>query len=142
MEATNLSAAMTSYQSATLQWVVPYIAYDQEFYTVRYSINTSLFNQATAQVSGVSDLSQNNTVLTVQLTGLTHNTTYYYQVISSNSHGSTESAVASFLTVPLRELIIHVLHGYIHVPLLPSTFFGYIILYTFCCEYQRIWGRC
>ncbi|HLP62913.1 LamG-like jellyroll fold domain-containing protein [Flavobacterium sp.] len=62
---------------------------------VKYGLtDTSLTNQ----VTGGSATGSTNTPATGYLTGLTPNTTYYYQIEATNSIGTTASPVGSFTT--------------------------------------------
>lgn len=62
---------------------------------VKYGLtDTSL----TSQVTGGSATGSTNTPATVNLSGLTPNTTYYYQIEATNSIGTTVSPIGSFTT--------------------------------------------
>lgn len=62
---------------------------------VKYGLtNTALSSQAT----GGTATGSNNTATSAYLTGLTPNTTYFYQVEATNSIGTTQSPVGSFTT--------------------------------------------
>ena len=62
---------------------------------VKYGLtDTSL----TSQVTGGSATGSTNTPATANLSGLTPNTTYYYQIEATNSIGTTLSPVSSFTT--------------------------------------------
>ena len=90
---------------AMLQWTILYITYTPETYTVIYGTDPSLLDQTSQSVTGNSDITTTDQILSIQLDGLVHDTTYYYQVVATNTHNSTASTVASFVTVPLRKLI-------------------------------------
>ena len=59
------------------------------------------FNQ---QRQSADNFTATNLQFSVQLTGLSAGTTYYYQVVAVNSVGSTASVEQSFTTTELREL--------------------------------------
>ncbi len=52
-----------------------------------------------------SDLTITNQLYSVDITGLTSNTTYYFRVIASNSFTSTPSTISNFITVILRKYL-------------------------------------
>lgn len=84
---------------------INYSVWDKELSTttlVRYGLSSvSLTNQAVGfSVSGNTTVAGN-----ASLTGLTPNTTYYYQVEATNSAGTTTSTVASFTTLALPSQI-------------------------------------
>ena len=60
------------------------------------------FNQ---QRQSGDNFTATNLQFSVQLTGLSAGTTYYYQVVTVNSVGSTASVVQSFTTTELRKLV-------------------------------------
>ena len=68
------------------------MAYTRENYTVVYGTDQLNLNHRSTTISGVSG----TTSYSVELAQLQHSTRYYFQVQSSNSVGSTNSAVASF----------------------------------------------
>ena len=92
-----------AYTSAVLEWTIPYISYTPEIYQVLYGLTESNLDQMSEIVDGGTDLVSTNQVFSVGLTGLLPDTTYYWIVVSSNSFATTESSIASFLTVPLRK---------------------------------------
>ena len=84
---------------------INYSVWDKELSTttlVRYGLSSgSLTNQAVGfSVSGNTTVSGN-----VSLTGLTDNTTYYYQVEATNTAGTTTSAIGSFTTLAVPSQI-------------------------------------
>ena len=84
---------------------INYSVWDKELSTttlVRYGLSSgSLTNQAVGfSVSGNTTVAGN-----VSLTGLTDNTTYYYQVEATNTAGTTTSAIGSFTTLAVPSQI-------------------------------------
>ena len=89
---------------ATIQWTVSRIAYTPETYTVHFSTSPgSLTNVSQQQESG-DDFTATNMQFSVQLTGLSAGTRYYYQVVAMNSEGFTASIEQNFTTALLRKL--------------------------------------
>lgn len=84
--------------SATVQWLVPYLAYTQEQYTVNYGTARQLLDQSSQVLSSSTDLSAANTTYAISIADLTPNTVYYYQLLSVNSYGRTLSAIMTFTT--------------------------------------------
>ena len=94
----------TTHNRATVLWTVPRIAYTPETYTVHFGTSPgSLTNVSQQQESG-DDFTATNLTFSVQLTGLSPGTTYYYQVVAMNTEGSTASIEQNFTTALLRKL--------------------------------------
>jgi len=93
----------TTYTTATLEWTVPYIAYTPETYYLKYGSTLTSISQFSHIVTGSTDLKSTNRVYSLQLAGLLHNITYYYQLVAQNTYASTQSSVLSFVTIPLRK---------------------------------------
>ena len=91
---------------ATIRWTVPSLSYDLEMYVVQYGLAMDSLTMTSAMVMG--DVTPVNYMDdfqgSVTLTGLNRLTTYFYQVMSTNSHGSTLSAVGTFNTSGLGTL--------------------------------------
>lgn len=62
---------------------------------VKYGLSASAL---TSQVTGGNASGTGNMASTANITGLTANTTYYYQILATNSAGTTSSVVNSFVT--------------------------------------------
>ena len=73
------------------------IAYDPETYIVQYGTASNSLTSTSPTVSIGNDITRTNFMLSVELTGLTRDTLYYYQVEATNTAGSTTSA-ATFMT--------------------------------------------
>ena len=80
------------------------INYTPETYSVKYGTSSSSLELETASIGSGNDVTLTNQIYSVDLTGLIFNTTYYYQVVASNSFGSSYSTVKSFVTVSLSKL--------------------------------------
>ena len=89
---TNLDSTVNNFSTATVSWSVSRVAYTPENYTVVYGTNQLNLNQRSTTISGVSG----TTSYSVELAQLQHGTRYCFQVQSTNTVGSTHSAVASF----------------------------------------------
>ena len=101
MQPTDLRVISTDATTATVQWTVPLIAYTPETYVVSYSTG-SLTRQVLMSdpvESGV-DFDAVNQTFSVELTRLTPNTTFNYQVISSNIIGTNTSETKTLTTTP------------------------------------------
>ena len=104
MQPSNLTNSSVRHDRATIHWTVPRIAYTPEMYTVHFGTSSgSLTNVSQQQQSG-DDFTATNLSFSVQLTGLSAGTTYYYQVVTVNSVRSTASVEQNFTTAPLRKL--------------------------------------
>ena len=89
---------------ATIQWTVPRIAYTPENYTVHFGTSPGSLIPFNQQLQSGDDFTATNIPFSLQLTGLSPGTTYYYQVVAMNSVGSTASVEQSLTTTELRKL--------------------------------------
>ena len=106
MEPTNLMDIATSFNSATIQWTVPLIAFTPETYVVHYGTNMGSLDLMSDPVESGDDFEAVNTIFTVQLKGLNPGTMYYYQVNATNSNASTLSDIELFQTDAKRMSIL------------------------------------
>jgi hypothetical protein len=95
----------TTHSTATIEWRVSRINYTPESYSVEYGTSSRLLEFETTSIESGSDITITNQIYSVDIRDLSFNTTYYYQVVASNSFGSTYSSVKSFVTVSLSKLI-------------------------------------
>ncbi len=95
---TDLTATSDFYNTATIQWTVPVIAYTPETYVVYYGTDMSTLDRMSDTVSSGSDFVATNIQLFVELTGLTFSTEYYYQLVANNTFAPTYSEVMNFTT--------------------------------------------
>ncbi|XP_065907794.1 cell adhesion molecule DSCAM-like isoform X2 [Dysidea avara] len=92
----NVTVTTTPY-SVNISWLVKYISFDNETYSVQYGSDMPLQDSSEA-VMGSTDGLVTNQVFSVNITGLTPFTTYYYIVWANNSVGNTKTSVMSFIT--------------------------------------------
>ena len=92
-----LVSLITTPHTVNISWVVQFISYDTETYSVQYGSDMSL-QDSSEVVMGSTDGLVTNQVFSVNITGLTPFTTYYYIVWANNSVGSTKTSVMSFTT--------------------------------------------
>ena len=88
----------------TIQWTVSRIAYTPENYTVHFGTSSGSLTPFNQQQQSGNNFTATNLQFSVQLTGLSAGTTYYYLVVAMNSVGSTASDEHSFTTTELRKL--------------------------------------
>ena len=104
LQPSNLMSTDVRHNRATIQWTVSRIAYTPENYTVHFGTNSgSLTNVSQQQQSG-DNVTATNLPFSIELTGLSTGTTYYYQVVAVNTVGSAASDEQNFTTAPLRKL--------------------------------------
>ena len=94
-----------SHNRATIRWTVFRIAYTPETYTVNFGTSLGSLTNVTQQQQSGDNFTATNLPFSVQLTGLSAGTTYYYQVVAMNSVGSTASVEQSFTTTELCKLV-------------------------------------
>ena len=95
---TRITAGNFAYSSAVIQWTVPSIAYSPETYFIRYGTGKSNLNLKSEVLQGTQNLNAKDQTLSITLRYLTHDTRYYFQVVSNNTNGQTESAEHEFST--------------------------------------------
>ena len=100
---TVLTSSGIFHNRVTIQWTVTSISYDTETYIVEYGTASNSITSTSSPVSSGNDITRTNFMLSVELSGLTRDTQYYYQVVASNTAGSTTSA-APQLTFNTTEL--------------------------------------
>ena len=88
---------------AIIQWTVPRITYTPENYTVHFGTSPGSLTYVSQQQESGDNFTATNLSFSIQLTGLSAGTTYYYQVVAVNSVGSTASVEQSFATIELRK---------------------------------------
>ena len=91
--------------SVIIQWTVPYISYSPETYVVQYGTSRdSLIHNSSS-----TDSEEEVMTYSVELSGLRDNTTYYVQVLATNTaQRSNRSTVHTFTTLPLQSGIVSV----------------------------------
>ena len=90
-----ITTVITTPHSVNISWVVQFISFDNETYSVQYGSDISL-QDSSEVVMGSTDGLVTNQVFSVNITGLTPFTTYYYIVWANNSVGNTKTSVMNF----------------------------------------------
>ena len=83
------------------------LAYTPENYTVYFGTSPGSLTPFSQQRQSGDNFTATNLPFSIQLTGLSAGTTYYYQVEAVNSVGTTASVEQSFMTNELRTYMIH-----------------------------------
>ena len=104
---TSVRYTNTTHSTATIEWRVQSITYTPETYYVEYGTSPSVLDQQSLSTGSGDDLTVMNQIYSLDITGLSSNTTYYYRVVSANSFASTRSSVGSFVTVSLRKINLY-----------------------------------
>ena len=88
-------------ESVVIQWTVAYISYSPETYVVQYGTSReTLVHNSSRRASEVG-----TTTYSISLSGLRNNTTYYVQVLATNTAlRSSRSRVESFTTLSTMEM--------------------------------------
>ena len=84
--------------SAIITWIIPYIEFTSELYTVFYGESQETLDQSTAPIPSYSDITLENQTYTVTLSGLRAVTIYYFLVQSENSELSANTDIYQFTT--------------------------------------------
>ena len=91
------------HNSSTVQWLVSSITYDPECYVVQYGLSESTMNMSSSQSCSGPNITRVNFLLSVELSDLMADTTYYYRIIASNSAGTTSSVTHFFKIMVIHE---------------------------------------
>lgn len=79
--------------------------FDNETYSVQYGTEVTMLLSSSEVIQGNSDTSVIDEVFSINITGLTPFTTYYYIVRASNELGSTNTSIMNFTTDETGELL-------------------------------------
>ena len=91
--------------SAIIQWTVSYISYSPETYVVKYGTSQDTLIQNSSTIYSGDDITITNMTYSVKLSNLKENTTYYVQVVATNTaQRSSVSIVEQFRTFYLMEI--------------------------------------
>ena len=91
--------------SAIIQWTVANISYSPETYIVQYGTSRESLNQNSSSAYSGDVTAITNKTYSVELSGLRDNTTYYVQVLATNTaQRSNTSIVRRFTTLHLTEM--------------------------------------
>ena len=84
-------------------WSVLSIGYTPETYVVKYGTDESSLDTLSEELMSSEDYNAVDIPFSVTLSNLQPVTTYYYRVVATNSHSSTESDVGTFTTLARSE---------------------------------------
>ena len=94
----NITAAKgDTVDSSVISWAVDQLAYTPEQYVIKYSTDSSSLSTISQPLSSGDDIYLTNAVYRQEITDLSVGSTYYYQILSSNSEGARESGIMSFV---------------------------------------------
>ena len=93
--AENLMVTALASTSATVSWTVPMIAFTPETYRVKYGTERDNLESSSSPVQSGTNFSAVNLPFSVTVTGLTPQTVYYYQLVTSNSIDNRASEIQS-----------------------------------------------
>ena len=106
LQLANVMSTGITHSRATIQWTVPRIAYTPETYTVHYGTSSGSLTPFNQQRENSDNFTATNLQFSIQLTGLSAGTRYYYQVVAMNSVGSNQSTINNFTAREQRKLIL------------------------------------
>ena len=88
-----------------MSWVVPSVIQQQEYYVI-YGLSPSTLDETSATVMGVSDITLTDQQYSVNLTGLSDSTMYYFRVVATFGDIVLMSDINTFRTQDQRENIL------------------------------------
>lgn len=91
--------------SVTVNWVVPSVT-EQQQYRVAYGLDPQLLDQMSSVVPGVSDITLTDQEYSVNITGLTMSTNYYFRIVVTFGDQTIMSELSSFRTLDQRKKTI------------------------------------
>lgn len=91
--------------SVTVNWVVPSVT-EQQQYRVAYGLDPQLLDQMSSVVPGVSDITLTDQEYSVDITGLTMSTNYYFRIVVTFGDQTIMSELSSFRTLDQRKKTI------------------------------------
>lgn len=84
--------------SATVQWIVPYLAYTPEQYTIYYGLDRESLDYVSTVVHSTKDISAENRTYENPLYELAPNKVYYFKIHSENTFAETTTASMTLTT--------------------------------------------
>ena len=100
--------------SAIIQWTVSYISYSPETYVVKYGTSQDTLIQNSSTIYSGDDITITDMTYSVKLSNLKENTTYYVQVVATNTaQRSSMSSIEQFRTFCLMEIQLGIYIVYI-----------------------------
>ena len=108
-----LGEVITAPYSVVIFWSIPSIVFDQENYTVQYGTNMMMLLNTSIVVLGNNDTNTINDSFSINITGLTPFTRYYYVITATNTVGNTSTSVMSFTTDETGRFHIQILKPFI-----------------------------
>ena len=85
--------------SASVQWVIPYLAYTPEQYNINYGTARDSLDQSSPILASSTNISASNMTYSISIQELTPNRVYYFQLRSMNTYGVTTSAIMTLRTL-------------------------------------------
>ena len=89
---------ITAPRLVNISWEVLSIICDNEIYSVQYGTNKTMLVYTSEVVNGSTDGLAISNVFSVNITGLTPFTRYYYIIWANNSIGNTNTSIMIFTT--------------------------------------------
>ena len=104
MVPTGVMAVSVTGTTAIITWIVPYIEFTSEQYTVLYGTSADALDLTTEPIPSYSDVRLENQTYTVTLSRLDAITTYYFLVQSQNSELTAHTEIMQFTTTEAGNL--------------------------------------
>ena len=98
IEPTFVRTVNISSNSATIQWVVTYLAYTPEEYTIHYGLDRESLDFTSTTVHSALDISAKNRSYENSLHDLATNKLYYFKIHSENTFGKTMTSLMMLTT--------------------------------------------
>ena len=92
------NGGMTDISSYQIEWLVPRVAYTPESYVVMYGTSGDTLDQTSETVQGSSNITSTNEHYSIVLRDLDHDTTFYFEIVATNSFDSIDTDTMIFTT--------------------------------------------
>ena len=99
---TNVYSTDITYNSVTIYWTVPLLAYTPEQYSIYYGTSQSSLTKYNITVDGLVNYTVMDNEYTITVADLLFNTMYYYNVMATNTEGSMSTSISNFTTLNIE----------------------------------------
>ena len=81
-----------------VDWIVTAISYSSESYYIEYGLSSNSLTRRSEVLNGSTNLTETNLAYTLNISGLTPYTQYFYRLAARNTFTTSQTAVQMFQT--------------------------------------------